>query len=161
MLRHSSILVKRSSASGLTLVELLVVLAIIATLAGIVYPAIISSIQKSEAAMAAQRIDAVEKAKVQYRLEHQDDPGFDPKNVTFDAYRVYLIQLGQPINDQKSLSDGTGGTLFPETLANTAYFRPTDTSDTFRNLLLKYHVPSDAAPEADPGANSSGTASSQ
>ena len=79
--------------------------------------------------MAAQRIDAVEKAKVQYRLEHQVDPGFDPKNVTFDAYRVYLIQLGQPINDQKSLSDGTGGTLFPETLANTAYFRPTDTSD--------------------------------
>jgi len=111
--------------------------------------------------MAAQRIDAVEKAKVQYRLEHQDDPGFDPKNVTFDAYRVYSIQLGQPISDQKSLSDGTGGTLFPETLANTAYFRPTDTSDTFRNLLLKYHVPSDAAHEADPGANSSGTASSQ
>ena len=68
MLRRSSILVERSSASGLTLVELLVVLAIIATLAGIVYPAIISSIQKSEAAMAAQRIDAVEKAKVQYRL---------------------------------------------------------------------------------------------
>ena len=66
MLRRSSILVKRRSASGLTLVELLVVLAIIATLAGIVYPAIISSIQKSEAAMAAQRIDAVEKAKVQY-----------------------------------------------------------------------------------------------
>ena len=63
MLRRSSILVERSSASGLTLVELLVVLAIIATLAGIVYPAIISSIQKSEAAMAAQRIDAVEKPR--------------------------------------------------------------------------------------------------
>ena len=111
--------------------------------------------------MAAQRIDAIEKAKVQYRLEHQDDQGFDPKSVTFDGYRVYLIQLGQPINDQKSLSDGTGGTVYPETLANTAYFRPTDTSDTFKNLLLKYHVPSDTAPEADPGANSSGTTSTQ
>lgn len=152
-----SILVNRSCDSGLTLVELLVVLAIIATLAGIVYPAIISSIQKSEATMAAQRIDAVEKAKVQYRLEHEDDPGFDPKNVAFDAYRSYLIQLGQPIIDQKTLSDGTGGTVFPETLANTAYFRPTDASDTFKNLLLKYHVPSDPAPEADPGPSSSGT----
>lgn len=156
-----SILINRSYDSGLTLVELLVVLAIIATLAGIVYPAMISSIQKSEATMAAQRIDAVEKAKVQYRLEHEDDPGFDPKNVTFDAYRSYLIQLGQTVIDQKTLSDGTGGTVYPETLANTAYFKPSDTSDTFKNLLLKYHVPSDAAPEADPGASSSGTTSTQ
>jgi len=54
--------------SGMTLVELLVVLAIIAGLAGLVYPAIMDSIKKSQASMAAQRIDAVEKAKIQYRL---------------------------------------------------------------------------------------------
>ena len=48
-------------AKGMTLVELLVVLAIIATLAGLIYPAIMDSIRKSEASMAAQRIDAVEK----------------------------------------------------------------------------------------------------
>src|ERR1700738_3454025 len=67
---HVAVRRKVGSLSGMTLVELLVVLAIIAGLAGLVYPAIMDSIKKSEASMAAQRIDAIEKAKVQYRLDN-------------------------------------------------------------------------------------------
>jgi len=53
----------KTQQRGLTLVELLVVLSIIATLAAIIYPAIIDSMKKSQAAMIADRLDAIQKAK--------------------------------------------------------------------------------------------------
>ena len=95
---------------GMTLVELLVVLAIIATLAGLIYPAIMDSIRKSEASMAAQRIDAVEKAKVQYRLDNLiSDPAQETAPLSVAQVSQYLVRLGQPIGSDDTLNQGTGG----------------------------------------------------
>src|SRR5215471_9590550 len=94
---------------GVTLVELLVVLAIIATLAGLIYPAIMDSIRKSEASMAAQRIDAIEKAKVQYRLDNViSDPSQETAQLSVSQVSQYLVRLGQPISTDDTLNQGTG-----------------------------------------------------
>jgi prepilin-type N-terminal cleavage/methylation domain-containing protein len=130
--------------AGLTLVELLVVLAIIATLAGIIYPAIVDSLQKSQAAMAAQRIDAVEKAKVQFRL---DNP--NATTAQFSDLQPYLVQLGQPLSGMAALNDGTGGTIHIGDLVNTAYFVQSGSNAKFTQLLAKYHVPLSSKPEGD------------
>jgi prepilin-type N-terminal cleavage/methylation domain-containing protein len=140
--------------SGLTLVELLVVLAIIGTLAGIIYPAIVNSIQKSEAAMAAQRIDALEKAKVQYRLDHQDNPA---AAVGLVELASYLVRFGQSVSKQTDLDQGTGGSINAGDLQNCAYFTPKDNSQGFANILKQYHVPTAAQSEADPALAASST----
>ncbi|MBV9490647.1 MAG: prepilin-type N-terminal cleavage/methylation domain-containing protein [Verrucomicrobia bacterium] len=135
---------RHKNEAGLTLVELLVVLAIIATLAGIIYPAIIDSFQKSQAAMAAQRIDAVEKAKVQFRL---DNP--NATTAGFSDLQPYLVQLGQPVSSVTALDDGTGGTINIGDLTNTAYFTPANANAKFAQLLSKYHIPTTSRPEGD------------
>ena len=56
-------------ASGFTLLELLVVVAIIGLLAGYVAPKYFSQIGKSEVTAARAQIDAFEKALDQYRLD--------------------------------------------------------------------------------------------
>lgn len=57
------------SQSGFTLLELLVVVAIIGLLAGYVAPRYFSQLGKSEAGVARAQIDALEKALDQYRLD--------------------------------------------------------------------------------------------
>ena len=135
---------RNRNQAGLTLVELLVVLAIIATLAGIIYPAIVDSFQKSQAAMAAQRIDAVEKAKVQFRL---DNPGATAAQ--FTDLQPYLVQLGQPLSSAAALNEGTGATINIGDLTNTAYFIQAGSNPKFTQLLAKYHVPLSSKPEGD------------
>ena|SRR6516164_259394 len=115
---------------GMTLVELLVVLAIIATLAGLIYPAIMDSIRKSEASMAAQRIDAVEKAKVQYRLDNLiSDPAQETAPLSLAQVSQYLVRLGQPIGSDDTLNQGTGGKVHIGSLATTAWFEPNSKND--------------------------------
>jgi prepilin-type N-terminal cleavage/methylation domain-containing protein len=141
-------------ASGMTLVELLVVLAIIAGLAGLVYPAIMDSIKKSEAAMAAQRIDAVEKAKVQYRLDYiaQSSAGtatdIDNKSLEISDLETYLTRFGQTIKTAADLNSGTGGTVNINTLSNPATFSPSSSDAKFIALLKQYGVnsPDSGAP---------------
>jgi prepilin-type N-terminal cleavage/methylation domain-containing protein len=126
----------------MTLVELLVVLAIIATLAGLVYPAIMDSIRKSEASMAAQRIDAVEKAKVQYRLDNLiSDPAQETTPITIPQVSQYLVRLGQPISTDDNLNQGTGGKVHIGSLTTTAWFEPNSKSDRTIQLLNQYGVP--------------------
>lgn len=60
---------KRFQASGFTLLELLVVVAIIGLLVGYVGPRYFGQIGKSEVATAKAQIDALEKALDQYRLD--------------------------------------------------------------------------------------------
>ena len=84
LMKRRRLAAQEVAETGMTLVELLVVLAIIAALAGIIYPAIIDSIKKSEASMAAQRVDAVEKAKVQYQLDNVDNQTIDKTAGTAD-----------------------------------------------------------------------------
>jgi prepilin-type N-terminal cleavage/methylation domain-containing protein len=140
--RHPSIHTFRLRQNGMTLVELLVVLAIIATLAGLVYPAIMDSIRKSEASMAAQRIDAVEKAKVQYRLDNLiSDSTQESAEMTVTQISQYLVRLGQPISTDDSLNQGTGGKIHIGSLATTAWFEPNSKNDRTMQLLNQYGVP--------------------
>ena len=147
-MKRRRLITQRPAESGMTLVELLVVLAIIAALAGIVYPAIMDSIKKSEVSMAAQRVDAVEKAKVQYQLDHLDDQTVDKTTGTADmpiaALQPYLVRLGQNINSQTDLSNGTGGTVHLGNLTSHAWFQANSLDKTRQDLLQKYGVPTSA-----------------
>jgi general secretion pathway protein G len=80
------------AALGFTLLELLVVVAIIGVLAGYVGPRYFSQIGKSEVNTAKAQIDALEKALDQYRV---DTGGFPPTELGLTA----LLQ--QPPNQPK------------------------------------------------------------
>ena len=67
--------VRKTAASGFTLLELLVVMVIIGLLAGYVGPQYFSQIGKSEIKAAKAQIDAFEKALDQYRLDVGRYPG--------------------------------------------------------------------------------------
>ena len=59
----------KSSTSGFTLLELLVVILIIGLLTGIVAPRLLGQISRSEATAARAQIDALDKALQSYRLD--------------------------------------------------------------------------------------------
>jgi general secretion pathway protein G len=66
---------RRGTARGFTLLELLVVVAIIGLLVGFVAPRYFGQIGKSEVNAARAQIDALEKALDQYRLDTGRYPG--------------------------------------------------------------------------------------
>lgn len=68
----------KARRSGFTLLELLVVVAIIGLLVGYVAPRYFGQIGKSEVATARAQIDALEKALDQYRLDTGHFPATDP-----------------------------------------------------------------------------------
>lgn len=61
--------VRRATAAGFTLLELLVVVVILGLLAGIVAPRYFGQLGKSEVNVAKAQMDALEKALDQYRLD--------------------------------------------------------------------------------------------
>ncbi|HZC34350.1 MAG TPA: prepilin-type N-terminal cleavage/methylation domain-containing protein [Chthoniobacterales bacterium] len=142
-MKNSHIRRSKSRQRGLTLVELLVVLTIIATLAAIIYPAIVDSMKKSQAAVVADRLDAIEKAKVQYQLDVQsgtNPPTKDTDAVVFDSQlRKYLLRFGQQLQSQADLDQGTGGNFQLETWGGSPWFKPTDPGSN--PYLAKYNVP--------------------
>src|SRR5215469_4190109 len=104
----------RGSAAGMTLVEILVVIAIIAALATLIYPAIMDSLKKSQAAMIAQRLDAVQKAEVQYGIDAQANATPLPNNgdtVQWHWVQPYLTRFGVQLQQETDLSQGTGGSI--------------------------------------------------
>lgn len=67
--------IRRRAASGFTLLELLVVVAIISLLVGYVAPRYFAQIGRSEVTAAKAQIDALGKALDQYRLDTGHYPG--------------------------------------------------------------------------------------
>jgi type II secretory pathway pseudopilin PulG len=133
-------------------VELLVVLTIIATLAAIIYPAIIDSMKKSQAAMIADRLDAIQKAKVQYQLDAEaavspsPTPFSDSAPVDFTYLKKYLLRFGQQLKPG-DLDQGTGGKFDLGIWGGGPSFKPDDPSSN--PYLAKYNIPI-SSPSATP-----------
>jgi prepilin-type N-terminal cleavage/methylation domain-containing protein len=139
---------------GMTLVEILVVLAIIASLAAIIYPAVVDSLKKSQAAMIAQRLDAVQKAKVQYQLDQQtsSDPlPPDTSQVQIGQIAQYLTKFGVQISGASDLNQGTGGAIDLGEWGSNPYFVPSGASSN--EYIAKYGIPTGPLPQGTPGPN--------
>ena len=146
---------RRRSAAGMTLVEILVVIAIIAALATIIYPAIMDSLKKSQAAMIAQRLDAVQKAEVQYSIDQQTNGQALPNNgdpVTFPQIQQYLTRFGVEIQGKTDLDQGTGGTIQLGTWGSNPYFTA-GSGVSSNQYISKYNIPTGPLPQANPGGN--------
>jgi prepilin-type N-terminal cleavage/methylation domain-containing protein len=142
------------SQHGMTLVEILVVLAIIASLAAIIYPAVVDSLKKSQAAMVAQRLDAVQKAKVQYQLDQQtaSDPlPPDTSPVQIGQIVQYLTKFGVQIGGTSDLNQGTGGTINLGEWGSNPYFVPNGASSN--EYIAKYGIPTGPLPQGTPASN--------
>jgi prepilin-type N-terminal cleavage/methylation domain-containing protein len=140
---------------GMTLVEILVVIAIIAALAAIIYPAIMDSLKKSQAAIIAQRIDAVQKAKVQYLIDAQTNgtpPPPDTNPAPLPSLAPYLTRFGIQINSQTELDEGTGGSINPGTWGGNPYFIG-GAGVSSNQYIGKYNIPTGPVPQGSPGGN--------
>ena len=129
---------------GMTLVEILVVLAIIASLAAVIYPAVVDSLKKSQAAMIAQRLDVVQKAKVQYELDQQTSSNPLPASdvqVQFNQIQPYLTKFGVQIQAAADLNQGTGGTINLGTWGSNPYFVPSASGASSNEYINKYGIP--------------------
>jgi prepilin-type N-terminal cleavage/methylation domain-containing protein len=139
---------------GMTLVEILVVLAIIASLAAIIYPAVVDSLKKSQAAMIAQRLDAVQKAKVQYQLDQQTASSSlppDTSQVQIGQIAQYLTKFGVEISGTADLDQGIGGAIDLGEWGSNPYFVPSGGSSN--EYIAKYGIPTSPLPQGTPGSN--------
>ena len=139
----------------MTLVEILVVIAIIAALAAIIYPAIMDSLKKSQAAMIAQRLDAVQKAEVQYGIDAQTNATPLPNNgdpVRFFWIQPYLTRFGAEIQQESDLNQGTGGTINLGTWGSNPYFTA-ESGVSSNQYISKYNIPTSPIPQGSPGGN--------
>jgi prepilin-type N-terminal cleavage/methylation domain-containing protein len=142
---------RRYAQGGMTLVEILVVLAIIAAIAAIIYPTVIDSFKKSQATMIAQRLDAIQKAKVQYLIDSQTDSTLsaykDGQAADITALQKYLIRFGQQAS-QTQLDQGTGGAINLGNWDGAAYY--TATGNENNPYIVKYNIPTSASPTPSP-----------
>jgi prepilin-type N-terminal cleavage/methylation domain-containing protein len=100
--------IRRSrSQAGFTLAELLVVVAVIAVVASIVYGPLLDAIHKYENSNAANRLEAVANAKVRYNLDHVGTP--DTFGFSFADLQPYLQQRDGPVASESDLMLYTGG----------------------------------------------------
>jgi prepilin-type N-terminal cleavage/methylation domain-containing protein len=145
----------RRGTAGMTLVEILVVIAIIAALAAIIYPAIMDSLKKSQAAMIAQRLDAVQKAEVQYAIDMQTNGTPAPANgspVVIGPLIQYMTRFGAPIGGQSDLDQGTGGSINLGTWGSNPYFVG-GAGASSNQYISQYHIPTGPLAQASPGGN--------
>jgi prepilin-type N-terminal cleavage/methylation domain-containing protein len=97
----------RRSQSGLTLAEILVVVAIIAVVASIIYGPLLDAIHKYENSNAANRLEAVANAKVRYNLDHVGT--LDTYQFSFQDLQPYLNQGDGSVPSETALMLYTGG----------------------------------------------------
>jgi len=146
---------RRKSAVGMTLVEILVVIAIIAALAAMIYPAIMDSLKKSQAAMIAQRLDAVQKAELQYSIDAQTNGSPMPPDgnpVPLPSIAPYLTRFGVPISGQPDLDQGTGGSIKLGNWGSNPYFVG-GAGAASNPYISKYNIPTSPISQASPGGN--------
>lgn len=146
---------RRRIAAGMTLVEILVVIAIIAALAAMIYPAIMDSLKKSQAAMIAQRLDAVQKAEVQYTIDAQANATPLPNNgdqVTISQVQPYLTRYGVQIQGRTDLNQGTGGIIELGNWGSNPYFNA-GSGVTSNQYISKYNIPTGPIPPGGSGGN--------
>ena len=146
---------RRRRAVGMTLVEILVVIAIIAALAAMIYPAIMDSLKKSQAAMIAQRLDAVQKAEVQYTIDAQANATPLPNNgdpVTWKQVQQYLTRFGAEVPTQPDLSQGTGGTIELGSWGSNPYFSA-GSGVSSNQYISKYNIPTAPLSQGSSGGN--------
>ena len=139
----------------MTLVEILVVIAIIAALAAMIYPAIMDSLKKSQAAMIAQRLDAVQKAEVQYAIDAQANATPLPNNgdrVQWMWVQQYLTRFGVQVPSEIELSQGTGGTIELGTWGSNPYFNG-GSSASSNQYISKYNIPTGPIQQNSSGGN--------
>lgn len=145
----------RRSAGGMTLVEILVVIAIIAALAALIYPAIMDSLKKSQAAMIAQRLDAVQKAEVQYAIDAQTNGTPAPADgspVKIGTIIPYLTRYGVPITGQTDLDQGTGGSINLGMWGGNPYFVG-GAGASSNQYISKYNIPTAPITQSSPNGN--------
>lgn len=104
---------KCSGKGGFTLVEIMIVVAIIAILATLAAPAIIRARQRSQATVVLDHARSLSSALDQYAIEHSR-AGSDP--VTFSDIQPYL-RPGTRIHDMGG-QDVTGGTYVLDVVQN-------------------------------------------
>jgi prepilin-type N-terminal cleavage/methylation domain-containing protein len=145
----------RRSAAGMTLVEILVVIAIIAALAAMIYPAIMDSLKKSQAAMIAQRLDAVQKAEVQYAIDAQANATPLPNNgdrVQWIWVQQYLTRFGVQVPSETELNQGTGGTIELGTWGSNPYFNGGSGASS-NQYISRYNIPTGPIQQNSSGGN--------
>ena len=139
----------------MTLVEILVVIAIIAALAAMIYPAIIDSLKKSQAAMIAQRLDAVQKAEVQYTIDAQANATPLPNNgdpVKIGQVQPYLTRYGVEIQGMSDLNQGTGGAIELGNWGSNPYFSA-GSGVSSNQYITKYNIPTAPIPPGGTSGN--------
>ncbi len=113
------------------------------------------SLKKSQAAMIAQRLDAVQKAKVQYEIDAQTNatplPG-DNVSVQFNWIQPYLTRFGAEIQQATDLNQGTGGSINLGTWGSNPYFVG-GTGTSSNEYIGKYNIPTGPLPQGTPGGN--------
>jgi prepilin-type N-terminal cleavage/methylation domain-containing protein len=137
----------------MTLVEILVVIAIIAALAAMIYPAIMDSLKKSQAAMIAQRLDAVQKAEVQYGIDAQANATPLPNNgdkIQWGWVQPYLTRYGVQLQQESDLSQGTGGSIILGSWGSNPYFSATSGVSS-NQYISKYNIPTGPLPGSTGG----------
>ena len=146
---------RRRRAVGMTLVEILVVIAIIAALAAMIYPAIVDSLKKSQAAMIAQRLDAVQKAEVQYTIDAEANATPLPNNgdpVTIGQVQPYLTRYGVQIQGKSDLNQGTGGTIELGNWGSNPFFSA-GSGVSSNPYIAKYNIPTGPLPQGGSAGN--------
>jgi hypothetical protein len=109
--------------------------------------------KKSQAAMIADRLDAIQKAKVQYQLDAEaavppsPTPFPNSAPVDFGPLRKYLLRFGQQLIQASDLDQGTGGKFDLGIWSGGPSFKPDDPSSN--PYLAKYNIPI-SSPSATP-----------
>jgi prepilin-type N-terminal cleavage/methylation domain-containing protein len=96
----------RDRRGGYTLIEVLVVVAIIATLGGLVVHKISDAMHRSENANALQRKQAVYTAEAQYTIAAGGVP--DDHQFSFQEIQPWLTINGNPVQTETDLMKNTG-----------------------------------------------------